>query len=604
MPEKRSNDNTEQGLTPLGQYYLVEKLAQGGMAEIFKGLAYDIHGMKRTVVIKKILPHIAANRESIDMLISEAKIAVQLSHGNIAQIYDLGKVNEDYFMVMEYVDGKSLSQIHKRCLKRGELIPLPYICYVMSETAEGLDYMHRKIDETGKPLDIVHRDISPQNIIVSYSGTVKIIDFGIAKSTSRIDATEAGVLKGKFAYMSPEQARGEEIDGRSDIFSMGIIMHELMTGRRLFKMKDNKETIKNVRRSEVQPPSTFNDKIPKELDDIVMKALAKDPDHRYRLAGDVSNDLSKLIHTKFTGFRPELIVDFVSDLFKNDAVDAIKAETEHTPYLIIDRTQSVINMSAPQVMKEFMLDEGSKSEKIEDEPQEDSEDEEVSETKRLTFLREKILGALRYIEPVISKYALSIAAVVAVMGIVYFGWKFGMWQAWSSFFKPVELSSEEMLEEVKPTIEGFVKLNVESRPSGASIFIDNIMTSLTTPAVIENISADSKARSIGIFLKGYKFWSTNFVARPEETVIINADLVQAFSSLEVISDPLGATIFINNEPAGMTPYRSEELEPNLILNVRVEKEGFTPWERDIKTLQEQAVILRPRLISIPKKKVQ
>ncbi|MBI2974705.1 MAG: serine/threonine protein kinase, partial [Deltaproteobacteria bacterium] len=226
MPENRANDNKSDIMAPLGQYFLQEKIAQGGMAEIYKGIASDIHGIKKTVVIKKILPHIAANKEFVDMLVSEAKIAVQLNHGNIAQIYDLGRAGSDYFMVMEFVDGKSLSQIHKRCLKNGELIPIKYICYLISEVANGLDYMHHKADSAGKPLGIVHRDISPQNLIVSYSGNVKIIDFGIAKAAFKIDGTETGILKGKFAYMSPEQARGENIDDRSDIFSLGVILHE------------------------------------------------------------------------------------------------------------------------------------------------------------------------------------------------------------------------------------------------------------------------------------------------------------------------------------------------------------------------------------------
>jgi serine/threonine protein kinase len=240
MAENRTKDNPNEIHTSLGQYFLIKKIAQGGMAEIYKGMASDIHGIQRTVVIKKILPHIAANKEFVDMLVSEAKIAVHLSHGNIAQIYDLGRAGTDYFMVMEYVDGRSLSQIHKRRLKLGELIPLEYILFIASEVANGLDYMHKRTDKAGRPLGIVHRDISPQNIIISYSGTVKIIDFGIAKAAFKVDDSESGILKGKFAYMSPEQARGEDIDSRSDIFSLGVILHELTSGRRLFKDKDNK----------------------------------------------------------------------------------------------------------------------------------------------------------------------------------------------------------------------------------------------------------------------------------------------------------------------------------------------------------------------------
>src|SRR5262245_44325079 len=175
-------DRTMTKPRPFGHYFILEKIAQGGMAEIFKGLTYDFSGIKKFIVIKRILPHIAANKEFIDMLVSEAKIAVNLSHGNIAQIFDLGKVGSDYFIVMEYVDGKSLSQIQRKCLEKGILLPVEYCAYFVSELCNGLDYIHRRKDESGNELKIVHRDISPQNVIVSYSGNVKIVDFGVAKA--------------------------------------------------------------------------------------------------------------------------------------------------------------------------------------------------------------------------------------------------------------------------------------------------------------------------------------------------------------------------------------------------------------------------------------
>ncbi|MDO8494755.1 MAG: serine/threonine-protein kinase, partial [Deltaproteobacteria bacterium] len=269
---------TESGkptVTKAGQYYLLEKIAQGGMAEIYKGLAYDLSGIKKTVCIKKVLSHIAASQEFIDMLVGEAKIAVNLNHGNIAQIYDLGKAGDDYFIVMEYVDGQSLSKIFKRALRLKEQVPIPIVCYIIAEIASGLSYMHQKTDEDGHSLNIVHRDISPQNIVISYSGTVKIIDFGIAKAAVKVGHTESGVLKGKFAYMSPEHASGDPLDHRSDLFSLGVIFWELLTGKRLFKAEESKQTLKNVRRAEVSPPSSVVSEIPKELDEIVLKALMK-----------------------------------------------------------------------------------------------------------------------------------------------------------------------------------------------------------------------------------------------------------------------------------------------------------------------------------------
>ncbi|MDO8644869.1 MAG: serine/threonine-protein kinase, partial [bacterium] len=252
-----------------GQYHITEKIAQGGMAEIFKGKTIDIHGFEKTVVIKRILPQISANPEFVAMLVDEAKIAVQLSQGNIAQIYDLGKVGDDYFIVMEYVPGRSVSQIARRLRTLGRHCPVPYACYIASEVAAGLHYIHNRTDENGMPLYIIHRDISPQNIIVSDSSTIKIIDFGIAQAKKKVVTTDSGIVKGKFAYMSPEHAEGELLDHRTDIFSLGIILFELLTGQRLFKGKNNRETIRNVRKARIPHPSELRDSIDKRLDDIV-----------------------------------------------------------------------------------------------------------------------------------------------------------------------------------------------------------------------------------------------------------------------------------------------------------------------------------------------
>ncbi|MBL7684692.1 MAG: serine/threonine protein kinase [Deltaproteobacteria bacterium] len=303
---------------PFGHYFILEKIAQGGMAEIFKGLTYDFSGIKKFIVIKRILPHIAANPEFIDMLIAEAKIAVSLSHGNIAQIYDLGKVGNDYFIVMEYVDGKSLSHIQKKCSEKSIPIPVEYCAFFISELCNGLDYIHRRKDERGNDLKIVHRDISPQNIIASYSGNLKIVDFGVAKAAFKLGESEKGVLKGKFAYMSPEQAEGLEIDHRSDIFSAGIVLWEMLTSQRLFKKKSNLDTVEAVKNMVVVPPSQFRPDIHYELDLILSKALEKDPDKRYATAHDMSLDLTKYLLKYYPDFKSSNVNEFISHLFDQD----------------------------------------------------------------------------------------------------------------------------------------------------------------------------------------------------------------------------------------------------------------------------------------------
>ena len=581
------------------QYFLQKKIAQGGMAEIYKGLASDIHGIKKTVVIKKILPHIAANREFVDMLVSEAKIAVQLSHGNIAQIYDLGRIGNDYFMVMEFVDGKSLSQIHKRCLKDGTLMPLQYACYFVSEVAGGLDYMHKKTDEAGKSLGIVHRDISPQNIIISYSGTVKIIDFGIAKAAFKLDATESGILKGKFAYMSPEQARGEDIDSRSDIFSLGVILYETISGRRLFKDKDNKATIRNVRKTHVETPSTYNPDIPEELDRIVMKALVKDRDRRYQEAGEMRNDLVKFLHQDFQGFKPSSITEFIHNIFSED-IGEEEPETEQTPLLIIDQTQSAILTDRPHVMKEFMLEEEKKTGTLQKAGGQALVQKRRSalahwRTSALQKAGGQVWTRLERLKPIIIKYVIGTAIVIAVAGLVFAGWKLGWWRAWSAFLKPVgEVQKEEA--PVK-----FTTIIVESEPAGAKIFIDNEEISYKTPATVTNIRADSRVHTIGLFLDNHKFFNTTFTASPDDTVRFRPTLEAAYGALEIISYPETADVIINDEKTGTTPFMQERLAPGSILNIRLEKEGYTAWEVAIKIIPDQTVTLRPQLLHLPRK---
>jgi len=303
---------------PFGHYFILEKIAQGGMAEIFKGLTYDFMGLKKFIVIKRILPHIAANKEFIDMLVAEAKIAVNLSHGNIAQIFDLGKVGNDYFIVMEYVDGKNLSQIQRKSLENRRRVPVEYCVYFLSALCDALDYMHRKKDEMGNDLKIVHRDISPQNIIISYSGNVKLVDFGVAKAAFKLGEGEKGILKGKFAYMSPEQAEGAEIDSRSDIFSAGIVLWEMLAAQRLFKKKANSETVMAVKEMAVLPPSHFRNDIHPELDAIVMKALNRDCAARYQSAHDMGLDLTKYLLKYYPEFKPNNVSEYVSSLFGRD----------------------------------------------------------------------------------------------------------------------------------------------------------------------------------------------------------------------------------------------------------------------------------------------
>jgi len=283
--------------TPFGKYYLLERINVGGMAEVFRAKAFGVEGFERLVAVKRILPNIAEDKEFIRMFIEEAKLAVQLNHANIAQIFDLGVVDGAYYIALEHVHGRDLRGMFDRCRQLGDPMPVSQACFVVMKVCEGLDYAHNKRDQAGRELHLVHRDVSPQNVLVSFEGEVKLIDFGIAKAAGKGSKTQAGILKGKFGYMSPEQVRGIPIDRRSDVFSCGIVLYELLTGERLFVGESDFSTLEKVRNVEILPPSTYNRRIPDELERIVLKALAKDPDERYANAIDLHDELQAFVYT-------------------------------------------------------------------------------------------------------------------------------------------------------------------------------------------------------------------------------------------------------------------------------------------------------------------
>ncbi|MCE7882902.1 MAG: serine/threonine protein kinase [Actinobacteria bacterium ATB1] len=282
---------------PFGKYYLLERINVGGMAEVFRAKSFGVEGFERLVAVKRILPNIAEDRDFIKMFIDEAKIAVQLGHANIAQIFDLGVVDNAYYIALEHVHGRDLRAIFDRCRTQGEPMSIAQACFVIMKVCEGLDYAHNKRDQSGREIGLVHRDVSPQNVLVSFEGEVKLIDFGIAKAADKSAKTQAGILKGKFGYMSPEQVRGLPIDRRSDIFSTGICLYEMLTGERLFVGESDFSTLEKVRNVEILPPSTYNRKIPDELERIVLKALAKDTDDRYQNAIDLHDELQAFVYT-------------------------------------------------------------------------------------------------------------------------------------------------------------------------------------------------------------------------------------------------------------------------------------------------------------------
>jgi serine/threonine protein kinase len=296
-----------------GKYLLVEQIAIGGMAEVFKAHTVGLGGFEKVLAVKRLHRKYCKDVDFIRMLIDEAKIAVQLSHSNICQIFDLDRIGEQYFIAMEYMAGLDLARMMRREGEGG--LPIEVACFIAREVCAGLDYAHRKVGRDGRPLGIIHRDVSPQNVLVSWEGEVKIIDFGIAKAARRAYETESGIIKGKFYYMSPEHALGDEVDARSDVFSLGVVLYEMLTGELVYpaSSRTGRNTLLNrVRTADIKPPSTLRADIPARLDQIVLEAVAKEPSERFPTAAAFGDALGQFLHQAYGRLDRRAIAEFLA----------------------------------------------------------------------------------------------------------------------------------------------------------------------------------------------------------------------------------------------------------------------------------------------------
>ncbi len=301
-----------------GRYELLELLATGGMAHIFRARLASARGTEKELVIKRVLPHLTQNRDFIDMFIDEARISMPLNHGNIVQVFEFGQEGNDFFLAMEYVRGRNLETVLERMKLAEDKVPFPVALFIAAEVAKGLAYAHRFRDPHDRPSGIIHRDVSPQNVLVGFQGEVKLTDFGIAKARSRIRSTAQGIIRGKACYLSPEQAECRELDGRSDLFSLGVVLYEMLTGTRPFEGLSEIETLAKVRQAAVQAPSRLRADIPSELDGAVLKCLNRDPERRFADTGGLQVVLSRILHEQAPGFTSAELAQWMRAYFSED----------------------------------------------------------------------------------------------------------------------------------------------------------------------------------------------------------------------------------------------------------------------------------------------
>ncbi len=296
-----------------GKYTLIERVAVGGMAEIFKAKTHGVDGFEKLLAIKRLHRRLCEDQDFAMMLVDEAKISVQLNHANIGQVFDLGYFNNQYFIVMEYIDGLDMHQILRMLARRRQRIPLEVAVYVAAQACEALHYAHNKNDENGQSLEIIHRDVSPQNVMVSRDGEVKLVDFGIAKARMRAQQTQAGIIKGKFYYMSPEQANGKKIDCRTDVYAVGILLYEMLAGKNPYEEVDDAELLQRVRNAEFAPLAQAVD-LDGDLAQIVETALARNVEQRFQSALELQRALLHYSHRSLRPFSRIELAEFVAAL--------------------------------------------------------------------------------------------------------------------------------------------------------------------------------------------------------------------------------------------------------------------------------------------------
>ena len=332
-----------------GPYLVYEQLGMGGMATVHRAETTGLAGFRRPVALKRMLPHVAANEDLVRSFVREARLASHLRHANVAQTYELGKVDDIYFIAMELVLGRTLRDILRCCAKTSTRIPIPVSLNILTQICDALDYAHNLTDESGQPLGIVHRDVSPSNVIVAEGGVVKLIDFGIAKASAAGMQTMSGTIKGKFGYMAPEYLAGK-IDSRADLFAVGIIAHELLTGRPLFQGRDDMDTLYRVKSMQIESPRGSNPDVPVEIDSIVMTALERDPDARWQRAAAMRVALTTEMKRLGMTVLDHQVSQWTEGLFQ----DALGDVSTPAPTRVLGTSPSIMTLQPESVVIELV----------------------------------------------------------------------------------------------------------------------------------------------------------------------------------------------------------------------------------------------------------
>lgn len=528
-----------------GKYTLLRRLATGGMAELFLALQKSVAGFEKIIVIKRILPSMNSDQAFIDMLLHEARIAATLSHPNVVQIYDVGHAEGAYYIAMEHIHGEDLRSIVRQ-MKKLQMaeFPLEHALAIILGVCAGLAYAHEKRGLDGEPLRIVHRDISPQNVVVTYGGDIKVVDFGIAKSGSHVgEDTKSGRLKGKVPYMSPEQARGEAIDWRSDIFAAGIILFELTTGKRLFKGRTELETLRLICDREYPFPSKIRAGYPPRLEQIVMRALSKDREQRYQSAREMQADLEAYIRDERVAVSTIAMRDWMQTLYTDKLAEQKEALHDLKQLADVIAAQNITGIGGYDAVESTTSHTG------------------FSVVPASTGSLESASGTASSRGKSIGLVAMGLVALVAVSLGTY------AFVRMRTVDAPTSISASAASAPVRPSIEevaAFGSVQLLTRPEGASIWIDGALRSEKTPATIGKLPCGTPI-DLKLTMDGFAPVREQVTLKADDTLRIDRELVAGTVRVVVKTNAPGAKMFIDNksyealDASGLTPDEEHKL---------------------------------------------
>ena len=507
-----------------GKYEIIRHLATGGMAEIYLARMSGVPGFQKVVCLKRIRPELASKKDFVEMFLDEARIAATLEHPNVVQTYDVGTVDGNYFIAMEYLHGEILSAMMHKVVGSGKMLPIEHSLNIGIALAQGLHYAHERKGSDGKPLEIIHRDVTPQNVILTYEGGVKLLDFGIAKATNKVSETRSGTLKGKLSYMSPEQCNGENLDRRSDIFSLGIVLWEMTVGRRLFRGQGDFSIMKAIVEGQVDKPTSRVADYPPALEAIVMKALEKDRDKRYATARELAQALEGYVRDNKIFVSQSGMQTFMEETFGNK-IEAWR-EAQAKGKSLADHLKEAKSAEMPALADGPSIE-------ISSGPWSGSSSHPSTVTKSQRRVPgESSISVMLKIEPgnprrnKVALGATLIGVAMMVGGYLYAESRHPKTHP----VQPVVAAPTMVVTPVAPAARPVVAprvttLRITTQPAGAVVTIDGKSQGRTTPLLLDQLESDQE-HTLHLELDGYRDEDRKVTLAPGETRSIELSLTK------------------------------------------------------------------------------